>query len=100
MIRRLPLAQPVVGPYRTIPGMPGSMRKSHALGRRAAVIVAVTVIAVGILTRSVGASHAGEVADCGPAGTFTIEAMVNGAGFESPPPDGVLRFEEGATLTL
>jgi hypothetical protein len=45
------------------------------------------------------ASHAGAIADCGAAGTFTVKAAENSAGFQSPFPTSVIVFEEGGVLT-
>jgi hypothetical protein len=46
------------------------------------------------------ASHAGAIADCGSAGTFTVQAAENSAGFQSPFPTSVIVFEEGGVLTV
>jgi hypothetical protein len=48
---------------------------------------------------SAGASHAGAIADCGSAGTFTVKATTNSAGFQSPTPFTAILFEEGGVLT-
>jgi hypothetical protein len=66
-------------------------------------IMALAVGALGVLgtfAQPVGASHAGAIADCGSAGTFTVKAHDNGAGFQSPAPADVLVFEEGRTLAI
>jgi hypothetical protein len=68
--------------------------------RRLALVGLVTVAWVGLLAQPAAALHKGATADCGDAGTFTVRAQENGAGFESPPPSGAFLFEEGGVLTL
>jgi hypothetical protein len=46
------------------------------------------------------ASHAGAIVDCDAAGTFTVKATENSAGFESPFPTSVIVLEEGRVLTV
>lgn len=60
----------------------------------------VTAVALASFVGSAGASHAGAIANCGTAGTFTVKAAPNGAGFQSPTPDTAVVFEEGAVLTV
>jgi hypothetical protein len=60
----------------------------------------VMVASVGLLAQPAAALHDGATANCGSAGTFTIRATPNGAGFESPPWGDVVLFEEGGTLTV
>jgi hypothetical protein len=65
----------------------------------------ITVLTAGALAvlafaQPAGASHAGAIADCGSAGTFTVKAQDNSAGFQSPAPDKVVLFEEGGSLTI
>ena len=55
---------------------------------------------VGLLAQPTFALHNGQAVDCGDAGTFTIEAQPNGAGFEAPPPADALRFVEGPQLAM
>ena len=68
--------------------------------RRLALAGAVTLVWAGLIVQPAAALHIGAIVDCGDAGTFTIEAQPNGAGFEAPPPSGALLFEEGGVLTL
>ena len=68
--------------------------------RRIAISGSVALLAVGVLVQPAAALHIGQTVDCGDAGTFTIKAQPNGAGFEAPPPGDVLRFEEGPILAL
>ena len=68
--------------------------------RRLALVGLVTLAWVGLLAQPAAAFHKGAIADCGDAGTFTVRAQENGAGFEAPPPSGALLFEEGGVLTI
>ena len=70
------------------------------LRRRLALVGLVTLAWVSLLAPPAAALHNGATVDCGDAGTFTINAQPNGAGFEAPPPGDVLRFEEGGVLTI
>jgi hypothetical protein len=65
-----------------------------------AAIAGATVGVFAALAPSAVASHAGATADCGTAGTFTIKATTNMAGFQSPAPDKLILFEEGGVLTV
>ena len=70
---------------------------------RRRVVTAIVATTAGVLCAfapSAVASHAGATADCGTAGTFTIKAQPNNAGFQSPAPDKVILFEEGGVLTV
>jgi hypothetical protein len=67
---------------------------------RPVIALFVTVASVGLAAESAAANHRGAVADCGIAGTFTVRATPNGAGFESPPFGDVLLFAEGGTLSV
>ena len=58
------------------------------------------LIALGVVAAPALASHAGAIADCGTAGTFTVKAADNSAGFQSPLPSSVIVFEEGGVLTV
>jgi|SRR5215204_1658245 len=60
--------------------------------------IAVLVALVGVTGQAV-ASHAGAIANCGDAGTFTVKAAQNSGGFQSPFPTSVILFEEGGVLT-
>jgi hypothetical protein len=60
----------------------------------------VTLVALGSVAGPAVASHAGAIATCGSAGTFTVKASENSAGFESPFPTSVILFEEGGVLTV
>jgi len=60
---------------------------------------AIAMLAAGLLVQPVAAVHIGATADCGAAGTFTIRAQPNGAGFEAPTLGGVILFKEGGLLT-
>jgi hypothetical protein len=69
--------------------------------RRAITPLAITVLfALGTLAGPAVASHAGAIANCGTAGTFTVRAAENNAGFQSPLPSSVIVFEEGGVLTV
>ena len=68
--------------------------------RLLAAIAGATVGVFAALAPSAVASHAGATADCGTAGTFTIKATTNMAGFQSPAPDKLILFEEGGVLTV
>jgi hypothetical protein len=59
-----------------------------------------TFVALGSVAGQASASHAGAVANCGHAGTFTVKAADNSAGFQSPLPTSVIVFEEGGVLTV
>jgi hypothetical protein len=68
--------------------------------RRATIVVAFAVASLGLLVGSASASHAGALVTCDNGDTFTIRAVNNSGGFQSPAPDHVLVFEEGAVLTV
>jgi hypothetical protein len=69
--------------------------------RRTIIGLAVgALVILGAFAQAAGASHAGAIADCGSAGTFTLSAHDNSAGFQSPAPADVLIFEEGGVLTI
>lgn len=69
--------------------------------RRAIVGVAASaVVVLGALAQSASATHAGAIADCGSAGTFTVKAQDTGAGVQFPDPGKVVIFEEGGALTV
>jgi hypothetical protein len=72
------------------------------LSKRGRFTLAVpTLVALGCV--GVGqavASHAGAIATCGDAGTFTVKAADNSGGFQSPLPTSVIVFEEGGVLTV
>jgi hypothetical protein len=71
------------------------------MGRRWITLMTCSaVITFAAFASSARASHAGATADCGTAGTFTIKARTNSAGFESPAPDKAVLFEEGGVLTV
>jgi hypothetical protein len=67
-----------------------------------AVIVVAAAIGLGAFAQPANAFHAGEIVDCGSAGTFTIRAtQTSGAPQpEAPGVSDVLNFEEGGTLTV
>jgi hypothetical protein len=70
-------------------------------GRGAITLLASAMLAAfGTLAGTALASHAGAVADCDAAGTFTVKAADNSAGFQSPLPTSVIVFEEGGVLTV
>jgi hypothetical protein len=60
--------------------------------------VSVAILVVGLMAQPATAAHIGATVDCGDAGTFTIRATPNGAGFEAPTIGGVILFEEGGAL--
>jgi hypothetical protein len=68
--------------------------------RPAATVVACAVASIGLFVGSASASHAGALVTCDNGDTFTIRAVDNGAGFQSPKPSDVLIFEEGGALTI
>jgi hypothetical protein len=68
--------------------------------RRLALVGLVAAASASLLAQPAAAFHIGQTVDCGDAGTFTIKAQPNGAGFEAPPPGDVLLFEEGLRLAL
>jgi hypothetical protein len=57
------------------------------------------LVALGTAGQAV-ASHAGTIVDCGTAGTFTVRATENSAGFQAPFPTSVIVLEEGGVLTV
>lgn len=68
--------------------------------RRAATVVACAVASIGLFVGSASASHAGALVTCDNGDTFTLRAVDNSAGFQSPAPGFVLIFEEGGVLTV
>jgi hypothetical protein len=71
------------------------------LSKRGGITLAIaTLVVLGSLAGPAVASHAGAIADCGNAGTFTVKAAENSAGFQSPFPTSVIVFEEGGVLTV
>jgi hypothetical protein len=69
--------------------------------RRTIMALAVgALVVLGTFAQAAAASHAGAIADCGSAGTFTLKAHDNSAGFQSPGAGDVLVFEEGGTLAI
>jgi hypothetical protein len=59
-----------------------------------------TLVVLGSVAGQAWASHAGAIASCGDAGTFTVKAADNSGGFQSPLPTSVIVFEEGGVLTV
>jgi hypothetical protein len=72
------------------------------MSRRGAVTLLGTITFVGLasLAGPAAGSHAGAIADCGTAGTFTVKATDNAAGSQSPTPFTAVVFEEGGVLTV
>jgi hypothetical protein len=71
------------------------------LSKRGGITLAIaTLVALGGVAGPAVASHAGATANCGGAGTFTVKAAENSAGFQSPFPTSVIVFEEGGVLTV
>jgi hypothetical protein len=68
--------------------------------RSAATVVACALAGIGLFVGSASASHAGALVTCDNGDTFTLRAVDNGAGFQSPGPADVLIFEEGGVLTI
>jgi hypothetical protein len=68
--------------------------------RRAATAVLCAAASLGLFAESASATHAGALATCDNGDTFTLRAVDNGAGFQSPAPDHVLIFKEGGVLTV
>jgi hypothetical protein len=62
-------------------------------------LVIAALVTLGVAAPAV-ASHAGAIANCGGAGTFTVKAAENSAGFQSPFPTSVIVFQEGGVLTV
>jgi hypothetical protein len=75
-------------------------RRSHPAGGRHMPAVGLAVAAVLAAAPAVFASHSGEIADCGDAGSYTLHATDTAAGTQAPEPGNVLIFEEGGTLTV
>jgi hypothetical protein len=71
-----------------------------SMRRGITVLMVGALVVLGTFAQPAGATHAGAIADCGSAGTFTVTAHDNGAGFQSPAPADVLVFEEGGTLAI
>jgi hypothetical protein len=71
----------------------------HAGGRRIAA-VGLAAVAVMAAAPAALASHSGEIADCGAAGSYTLHATDTAAGTQAPEPGNVLLFEGGGTLTV
>ena len=67
---------------------------------RAGILVACAVASVGLSAGSARATHAGALVTCDNGDTFTIRAVDNGAGFQSPKQSDILIFEEGGVLTV
>jgi hypothetical protein len=74
----------------------GVMATRHAVAACAVGVFG----AFGAFAQSAGASHAGAIADCGAAGTFTVKATDIPSGFQAPNPGVVTVFEEGGTLAI
>jgi hypothetical protein len=68
--------------------------------RRAGILLACAVASVVLFAGSASATHAGALVTCDNGDTFTIRAVDNGAGFQSPGPGDVLIFKEGGVLTI
>jgi hypothetical protein len=67
---------------------------------RASLFLIAMFGALGTFAAPAVGSHAGAPADCGNAGTFTVKAAENNAGFQSPLPTSVILFEEAGVLTV
>ena len=63
-------------------------------------LAASALVMLGAFPQPAGATHAGAVADCGSAGTFTVKAQDTGVGVQSPDPGKLVLFEEGGALTV
>lgn len=71
------------------------------MSKRGGITLAIaTLVALGSVAGPAVASHAGAIANCGTAGTFTVKAAENSAGFQSPLPTSVIVFDEGGALTV
>lgn len=68
--------------------------------RGAATALACAAASLGLFAGSASASHAGALVTCANGDTFTLRAVDNSAGFQSPAPDHILIFEEGGVLTV
>ena len=68
--------------------------------RRVVVGLVAALVILGAFPQLAAATHAGAIADCGGAGTFTVKAQDTGAGVEFPDPGKVVLFEEGGALTV
>jgi hypothetical protein len=69
-------------------------------GIKLAVVGLLALASLGLLVQPAAAFHAGATVNCGTVGTFTVRATPNAADFESPPPNAVLLFDEGGTLSI
>jgi hypothetical protein len=63
-------------------------------------LAAIAVAAVGLAPTSAFASHAGAQVSCDSGDSFTLHAVDNGAGFQSPTPFSAIVFEGGGVLTV
>lgn len=71
------------------------------MSRRGAITLLGTItLGLATLAGPAAGSHAGAIADCGTAGTFTVKATDNATGFQSPSPSTAIVFEEGGVLTV
>ena len=69
--------------------------------RRIFPALAVVAAAAAALSPGIAlASHAGAAVACDNGGSFTLRAVDNGAGFQSPTPFRALVFVEGGVLTV
>jgi hypothetical protein len=53
-----------------------------SMRRGITVLTVGALVVLGTLAQPAGATHAGAIADCGSAGTFTVKAQDNGAGVQ------------------
>src|SRR5215203_4458193 len=75
-------------------------REMVRLSRGGMTLAIAMLVALGSAAGQAVASHAGAIANCGDAGTFTVKAAENSGGFQSPFPTSVILFEEGGVLTV
>jgi protein-L-isoaspartate O-methyltransferase len=68
--------------------------------RRAIVAIGFATVTTFAAAQSALASHAGATVNRGSAGTFTVKAATNSAGFQSPTPFNAIVLEEGGVLTV
>lgn len=73
---------------------------SDLAGRRRFAAVGLAAVAILAAAPAALASHSGELADCGSAGTYTLRATDTGAGTQAPEPGNALVFEEGGSLAV
>jgi hypothetical protein len=68
---------------------------------RAVIVLLVSAMAtIALFVDSASATHPGALVTCDNGDTYTLRAVDNGAGFQSPKQGDVLIFKEGGVLTV